>query len=118
LIWRYYIPHAWEPAERMTWADVLLMPDDPSYTGQALFLTVDAVPDNAAEFQLDQDKMDLAVRAVDLSKEECLTWVERWLAGSFKCTGLVAGTLDDFAGRSHMADTITAIRARETSGNS
>ena len=113
MIWRYYIPHAWGPEERMTWADVLLMPADPSYTDQALTLTVDAVPDCATPFEFDKEAIDLAVPVTDFSKEECLAWVERWLRESFKCTGLVAGTLDDFAGRNQMADVIIAIRERE-----
>ena len=115
MIWRYYIPHAWEPGERMTWADVLLMPDDPSYTDPALTLTVDAVPDCASEFMFDKETIDLAVRASDFSKQECLGWVERWLASTFTCTGLVAGSLEDFAGRNNMADVI--IRLRDSAAN-
>jgi hypothetical protein len=110
LIWRYFIPHAWEPEERLTWADVLLMPGDPSYTDQALTLTVDAVPDCASEFIFDKSTIELAVRATDFSKEECLAWVERWLKASFTCTGIAAGTLDEFAGRNSMADVIIRLR--------
>lgn len=134
--WKYWIPHVWDPPEsRMAWADVLILPEDPGYTGDALCITVDAVlNDDAfseadwrehreraiarmgdADFFLDQDSQDLAVRAYDFSHKECLEWIARALRHEgLACSGFVAGTVDDFKGRSGLADTVDRLQALET----
>lgn len=131
--WLYWIPHTWDPPDtRMSWADVLLLPDDPAYDGAALWLTVDAVLNPAfdqdewagygperlqqmgdAEFHLIQDHLNLAVRAADFDRAECLTWVSKWLDHSFEFSGLAQASIENFAGRSQMADVITAIQATQ-----
>jgi hypothetical protein len=131
--WLYWFPHAWNPPEqRMSWADVLLLPDDPDrYAGQALWLTVDAIlhpdfqddGDDAAdprlarmgedEMYLKEDTMDLAVRAYDFDRRECLDWVGRWLRSRFSFSELLPGPRERFVGRSDIADLLdTAERNR------
>jgi len=132
--WLYYIPHLWPHAQRMFWADVMIIPDDPNYGGQSLWITVDAISNaenfgdeewrdwhrervehmGDADFYMDAEKMDLAVRATDMNEAECLDWIARWMSSAgFRFTGFSKATLDEFAGRSQMADTIRAIQNRE-----
>ncbi len=41
--WKYFIPHTWDsPTSRQTWAEVWLLPDDPNYRGDSVWLTIDA----------------------------------------------------------------------------
>lgn len=132
--WRYYIPHAWDPPEsRTTWADVLLLPDDPAYEGRALWITVDAVPDpvdprergdvrrwrkqlaklGRASFFMETDTMDLTVRAADFDRTECLDWIARWLRGTgLPFSGFVAGPVEAFAGRSDLGAVVVALQQK------
>ncbi len=41
--WKYYFPHVWEK-ECEPWEDVYLLPDVDGYEGEAIWLTVTAIP--------------------------------------------------------------------------
>jgi len=132
--WLYYIPHEWPEGERMFWADVMILPDDPAYDGKALWITVDAINEPAnftdewfewrqdrlaelgdAEFTMDGN-MDLAVRATDFTREECLNWISRWMQSRrLDFSGWIRSTRESFAGRSDVADTVAAIKAHDHS---
>src|SRR5258708_5047221 len=103
----------------MTWADVLILPDDPAYDGKALWITVDAVLDRSwqperlaslgkEDFYMDS-QMDLAVRADDFNKTECLEWIARWMRENLAFTELCGTGIETFAGRSGFADMIIAV---------
>ena len=40
--WKYWIHHTW-PEERTQWAEALVRPEDPTYTGESLRVTIDCV---------------------------------------------------------------------------
>jgi hypothetical protein len=133
--WKYWIPHAWDPPEsRLAWADVLILPDDPGYTGDALFITVDAVLNTEAytasgwpkwrhrkiarlgdnDFFMDRDLMDLAIRAHDFTRDECLDWVARWLQHEgMAFSGFVPAGLDAFKDRSEMGAIVDRIQSQD-----
>jgi hypothetical protein len=126
--WKYYIPHVWD-APRTVWGDVWLLPCDPNYKGESIWLTVDALGDvsepthgsERAEFQkqalerLGQSDYwieagDMIVRAKDFSKEELLEWVKTWLtATGFKVTALVEAPMEEFAETNQQARIISSL---------
>lgn len=92
--WKYHIPHVWD-SPRVVWEDIWLLPDDPNYEGESIWLTVDALGDTAsptqdpkrAEFQKEAlkklgdrqywiDSANMIVRAKDFTKAELLRWVK------------------------------------------
>jgi hypothetical protein len=108
--WKYHIPHIWDPpTRRMGWAEVWLLPDDPEYRGESVWLTIDALsggpdfgvepgefrrqalekigerpfwirPRGDANARLEAGAdCDMLVRAEDFDREEFLKWVELWL---------------------------------------
>jgi len=91
--WKYFIPHEWE-SDRTTWEDVHLLPDDSSYEGEPLWLTVFALggaldDDEYTEMQhMLQGKQyhikdtDMVVAADDFSKAELIEWVGKWFSDS------------------------------------
>ena len=56
--WKYYCPRTWDEP-RQVWEDVYLLPDDPSYKGEAIHLTVDAFGDaqNPAHQHLQEQQL-------------------------------------------------------------
>jgi len=130
--WLYFVPHGWSPAEsREQWADVILLPDDSSYKGSALCVTVDAILDSSnysdpewadwhrqkvsqmgdADFYMDMSSMDLAVRAADFDKSECLAWVSLWLRESgLPFSELAEGSAHQFAARHPIAAVVDRVK--------
>jgi hypothetical protein len=126
--WKYHIPHAWDPAtQRMGWAEVWLLPDDPGYNGGSIWLTIDALsggPDDVepAEFRRealqklgDQDVWvkgsDMIVRVENFDRQEFLQWAKVWLEYTgLKVSELVEAPFEDFAGTNNMARVIKEIR--------
>ena len=125
MIWKYYIPAVWE-SERAVWEDVFLLPNDPEYDGQALWLTIDALgyyegTERAeAEAQLDHqlyaiDGTDMVVRAESFSKRELLDWVSLWFEeNDVEFSGLKEGSIKEFRGRIEQYE---ALQAGDTAGD-
>ena len=129
--WKYYIPHSWN-SPRAVWEDVWLLPCDPDYKGESIWLTVDALGDASdpthgserPEFQKEAlEKLgqndywieagDMIVRARDFSKEELLEWVKTWLRETgFKVTALVEASIEEFAETNEQAKMIMSLRKR------
>jgi hypothetical protein len=109
--WKYYIPAVWKPDERQTWEDVWLLPDDESYQGESVWLTIDSLT-SAAEYLTEEETRprllpkqgefsingaDMFVGVEDFSKEELLQWVVRWLEESgFSDAELIEATFEEF----------------------
>jgi len=132
--WRYYIPHDWPESGRTTWEDIFILPDDPSYSGEALWLTINCLgeppgensgvePSEWAEAaamlgdapyrvsdEADGPGIDMIVRGVDFSEGEFLEWVKEWLrVKGIAVSELVPAPLEDFAGRLSQADFILRL---------
>jgi hypothetical protein len=121
--WKYYIPHQWTQP-RTVWEDIWLLPANPGYAGQSIWLTIDALGDmihpesDRAEFQEkalaklgDKDfwieAADMIVRAEDFDKEEFLGWVHIWLKETgFEVAELIECPITDFTGTNNHAITI------------
>jgi hypothetical protein len=122
MIWKYYIPHIWE-ADRTVWEDVYLLPDHPSYTDQALWLTIDALgyyegsERDEAESRLGHqsyliDDTDMLVCTEDFSKLELLNWVGIWLEEKgLLFTTLEEGTAKEFRGRTAVDEALQTVYA-------
>lgn len=108
--WKYYIPSEWKPDERQTWEDVWLLPDDKTYHGASIWLTIDGLT-SAVEYLSEEqmrspevpaggfhiDGTDMIVGVEDFSREEILNWTKVWLSESgFSVTELLEGTFEDF----------------------
>jgi len=139
--WKYHIPHAWDPpSQRMGWADVWLLPEDPTYDGESVWLTIDALSGgaddmNPGEFRHeallklgDRDfwirtgdesstvkDCDMIVRAEDFDQTEFLSWVQKWIeAQGWPFSGLVAGGFKEYENSNGMARTVKAIKDRQS----
>lgn len=129
--WKYYIPHAWdEPRE--SWEDFYLLPCDPSYRGDSIWLTIDALDDvNGTTAVLDTEDFhrlekemegkdyvvhgtDMIVRGEAFTKREFLKWVKVWLEeNGFEVDELVEAPFEDFEGTNQHARTVAGLRSIE-----
>jgi len=127
--WKYCFPHIWD-RPREVWEDVYLLPDDPTYLGAGLHLTVDAfgnVLDSShgsdraafqekvlaklagAPYRIDGDEMLL--RQEDFSRDELLGWIRVWLEHhGFSVDRLREVALAEFNGRLAHADFVSALK--------
>ena len=126
--WKYYIPHAWEE-DRQTWEDFYLLPCDPDYSGESIWLTIDALGDGSEGrpiegeyFEIISKKMegkdyvingtDMTVRGIDFSKNEFLKWVRTWLEDNgFEVAELLEAPLEDFEGTNQHASIVGECKA-------
>jgi hypothetical protein len=138
--WRYHIPHTWEPpSQRMGWADVWLLPDDPGYHGESIWLTIDALGGGADDMDRGEFReealnklgdfdfwirtsddtstlkdCDMIVRAEDFDRAEFLGWVQKWIeTQGLKFSGLVEAGFKEFENSNEMARTVKAIKERQ-----
>ncbi|GAC1463068.1 MAG: hypothetical protein NVS2B14_10990 [Chamaesiphon sp.] len=130
--WKYHIPHLWN-APREVWEDVYLLPDNPNYQEESIWLTIDALGDvsepthgsERAEFQEFAfsklgDKSfwingsDMIVRARDFNKEKLLDWVKVWLRETgFPVSELIETSFDEFASTNDHAMTVNFLHSLE-----
>lgn len=132
--WKYWIHHTW-PEERTGWAEAFVRPDDPTYAGQSLWVTIDCLgepPDENPKSTLSEryedlrtwlgdhpyrvtesgemGDADLVVNALDFTKAEFLEWVKVWLrAKGLPATELVPALLEEFAGTHPHADLLAHL---------
>lgn len=126
--WKYHIPHTWE-SPRGVWEDVWLLPDDPNYKGESIWLTIDAFGDvsdpdygsERADFQKEAlkrlgDKQywigsgEMIVRATDFTKDELLHWVKVWLEETgFIVSSLREAPIEEFADTNEQARIIMTL---------
>lgn len=133
LDWKYHVIHTWA-SERLSWAEALLLPDDPAWIGEALWFTLDGLHDSpGAQEWLDQalahldgrefwvrdehsemmGDADMIVRAQDFSKEEFLEWMRVWIREKGMPVGeLREAPFVEFEGRHAMADFVSDLQAR------
>jgi hypothetical protein len=124
--WKYYIPAEWKPDERQTWEDVWLLPDDETYDGDSIWLTIDSLT-SAVEYLSEEEikssevhagdfhiaGTDMLVGVKDFSREEILDWTKVWLSESgFSVTGLIEGTYEDFEGTNAEARAIAQAKEK------
>src|SRR5215210_2878354 len=124
--WKYYIPAVWEPDERQTWEDVRLLPDNETYHGASIWLTIDSLT-SAVEYLSEKqmrspevpaggfhiDGTDMIVGVKDFSQEEILDWTKVWLSESgFSVTELLEGTFEDFQDTNDEARAIAQAQAK------
>jgi hypothetical protein len=139
--WKYHIPHTWEPpSQRMGWADVWLLPDDPAYDGDSVWLTIDALGGGAddmepGEFRREAlEKLggrdfwiktaddassakdcDMIVRAENFDRAEFLVWVQKWIESQgWQFSSLLQAPFEEFENSNQMARTVKAIKDRQT----
>ena len=127
--WKYYIPHGWHK-ERYAWEDFYLLPSDPSYRSDSIWLTIDALgdgPGTAAMYQEEDFKhlekelegrdyvikgTDMTVRGRAFTKSEFLKWVKVWLEDNgFEVDELVEAPLDDFEGTNQHVRIVAGCRS-------
>jgi hypothetical protein len=127
--WKYYIPHVWDKP-RQTWEDFYLMPCDPSYRGDSIWLTIDALGEansTSAAFdvedfeRLEEDMAgrdylikgtDMTVRGTAFTKSEFLKWVRVWVEeNDFEVDELVEAPLEDFEDTNQHARTVAGLRS-------
>jgi len=124
--WKYYIPAEWKPDERQTWEDVWLLPDDKTYHGGSIWLTIDSLT-SAVEYLSEEqmrslkvpaggfhiDGTDMIVGVKDFTREEILNWTKVWLGESgFSVTELFEGTFEDFEGTNDEARAIAQAKEK------
>ncbi len=132
--WKYRLIHEWPEGERTIWAELFLLPDDPNYEGEALWVTIDCVGENHGEDERDirwykkaQEKLgnlsykiiteednmgdtNMIIAASDFSKDEFLQWVKTWIRSQgLPVDELIPASLDHFTGRNQHADFIKNI---------
>lgn len=134
--WKYYMMHVWPKGERWTWAEVFILPDDPAYEGEALWLTIDCVgasppgSDHAHDIDWhiralaklgesshaivskadDLGDSDMIVAANDFSVDEFLGWVKVWIKEqAIEISKLIPAPLEDFIGRHRHADLLHSL---------
>ncbi|MGO9569300.1 MAG: hypothetical protein ACLP5H_17325 [Desulfomonilaceae bacterium] len=127
--WKYYIPHVWDKP-RQSWEDFYLLPCDPSYRGDSIWLTIDALGDGqsrGAMFQGEDFKRlekelegrdyiingtDMVVKGWAFTKHEFLKWVKVWLEeNGFDVDELVEAPLEDFEGTNQHARTVATCNS-------
>ncbi|MFN8490202.1 MAG: hypothetical protein U0350_21625 [Caldilineaceae bacterium] len=125
MIWKYYIPHLWEQ-EREVWEDIYLLPDDAAYTGDAIWLTVDALGFyEAEERRAAEEKLggaaywiegaDMLVATEDFTRAELLDWLQLWFEQhDIPLTELVESDYSAFQGRVPDLDAAFAAVRGET----
>ena len=112
--WKFVFCHSWDgPGLRRTWEDVLLLPDDPSYDGGALWLTVEG----GATKRWDRETITLTLATPDFDLRELLeaTWIALDTIGVV-VDGLVPAPLTDFCGRSEHADMLLLLLSSSDEG--
>jgi hypothetical protein len=124
--WRYFIPAERKPDERPTWEDVWLLPDDKTYHGDSLWLTIDSLT-SAVEYLSEEpiqspeveaggfhiSGTDMLIGVKDFSHEEILNWTKVWLSESgFPVTELIEGTFEDFEGTNAEARAIAQAKEK------
>jgi|ERR1051325_482916 hypothetical protein len=124
--WKYYIPAEWKSDERQTWEDVWLLPDDETYHGASIWLTIDSLT-SAVEYLSEEeiqspeveagsfhiDGTDMLVGVKDFSREEILNWTKVWLSESgFSVTELIEGTFEEFEDTNAEARAIAEAREK------
>jgi hypothetical protein len=124
--WKYYIPAVWEPDERQTWEDVWLLPDDETYHGASIWLTIDSLT-SAVEYLSEEqiqapeiqagdfhiNGTDMLVGVKDFSREEILDWTKVWLSESgLPVAGLVEGKFEEFEGTNDEARAIAQAKEK------
>jgi hypothetical protein len=132
--WKYYIMHSFKDDWRMKWAELYIIPDDPSYNGEALWVTIDCIGESPrhkgedevkfhkeakkllgdADYRVcEEDEMgdsDMLINAEDFSKDEFLEYVKIWIKkNGFQITDLISAPVEDFSGRGDNADAINEI---------
>lgn len=131
--WLYQIPHVWE-GDRAEWEDIYLRPDDPSYTGDSIWLTVDAIGKEVhpcyteaewrlariklggAAYSIDEAGRKMLVRGEGFTKHELVKWAKVWLeAQGFSVEGLRAGPRAAFAGSNDHVRTLERVAKVPTS---
>jgi hypothetical protein len=124
--WKYYTPAVCKPDERKTWEDVWLLPDDETYHGASIWLTIDSLT-SAVEYLSEEeiqspeveaggfhiDGTDMLVSVKDFSREEILNWAKVWLSESgFSVTELIEGTFEEFQGTNAEARAIAEAKEK------
>ena len=127
--WKYHIPHEWD-TPRTVGEDVWLLPDDPDYKGNSIWLTIDALGDSSdpshgserEEFQKEAleklgnkefwiDNADMIIRVRDFNKEELLVWVKVWLTeNGFTVSDLIEAPFKEFAETNDHAKLIEQLK--------
>jgi hypothetical protein len=127
--WKYFIPHVWDKP-RQSWEDFYLLPCDPSYGGDSIWLTIDALGDvnrttavlDAEDFERLEKEMegkdyvihgaDMTVRGEAFNKSEFLKWVKVWLEeNGFEVDELVEAPFEDFEGTNKHARIVAGLRS-------
>jgi hypothetical protein len=107
--WKYWIHHTW-PEPRTQWAEAFVRPDDPNYTGESLWVTIDAAG------HADAGDSDFVIDAPDFTQAEFLDGIKAWLrAKGLAASELVPARLEDFAGTHPHADFLIQLRSRTAS---
>ena len=121
MIWKYHLPHTRK--QPTTWEDVWLLPDDPAYSGDSIWLTVKSLAflmdhcERQEDFDAfqeallklsDQDYLidggDVVVKAWHLDRAELLDWVRIWLRDKgLEAERLIEAPFADFAGTNRQA---------------
>lgn len=131
--WKYCIHHEW-PEERTTWAEAFVRPDDPAYTGQSLWVTIDCIgefpagtrsasseehetlrnwlgdrPYRVAE-NGEQGDTDLLVNATDFTQAQFVDWTKVWLNDKrLAATELISAPMKEFEGTHSHADLLAHL---------
>ena len=130
--WKYFIGSEWV-SERATWEDVHLLPDDPDYDGEALWLTVEALGCAYDESTLSKmhellsgrefycHETDMIVASEDFSMGELLDWVKKWFSDNgIQAEGFIQGTFEEFRNKNNELRVLDALRTKngEVGGSS
>lgn len=127
--WKYHIPRVWD-RNRQSWEDFYLLPCDPSYRGETIWLTIDALGNGKSrgsvlqegDFKrLEEDLegrdyiihgTDMVVRGWAFTKHEFLRWVRVWLEeNGFGVDELVEAPLEDFEGTNQHVRIVAACHS-------
>ena len=123
---KYFIPSEWNQNEKRLWEDIWLLPDDKSYGGESIWLTIDSLTfaveylsEEAAQMSKVQaggfyiDGTNMLVGVNDFSREELLYWVAVWLKeADFMVTELIEGTNEEFKDTNDHARGITEAKRK------
>ncbi|CCQ70103.1 hypothetical protein CWATWH0402_2984 [Crocosphaera watsonii WH 0402] len=124
--WIYYLPHILD-REQEYWADIYLLPQNSSYNGQALWLTIEALglfeeldrqekvkKLGEQSFYLYGSSLDnMVINSESFTKEELLQWARIWLeAQDLPVNHLLEGSREMFKGKAYHADLIDELQIR------